>query len=217
VTGDQDEKAFNDYYKEMQSAGGDWLALPWSSKAQRDDLNSLFEVSGIPCIVIVDENGQVINKNARAAISQDPSGNAFPWAPPLVGCLEAPGGSEGIQDTPSICVFMEMVSSEQQKAIVSQIERVAERYAASAKAKGEDPEFKFFCAKAPEGPVPRIRSLCEMPIDGASAPQMLLLDLSDDGGFYKPAETEITEASIDAFIQSYQSKTCQRQQMKPPQ
>jgi len=214
VTGDRTEKEFNEYFKDMQSAGGDWLALPWSCSAQRDELNSLFEVSGIPCLVIVDENGQVINKNARGAISQDPRGAAFPWAPPLVGDMGAP---EGIDESPSVCIFMEMVTSEQQKAITSEMERVAEFHAASAKFKGEDPEFRFFCAKASEGPVPRIRKMCEIPIDDASAPQMLLLDLSDNGGFYKSEETEITGASINAFIKSYQSKTCERQQMKPPQ
>merc|ERR1711985_95046 len=214
VTGDRSEQDFNGYYQEMQSAGGDWLALPWSNSTQRDELNSLFEVSGIPCLVILDEKGQVINKNARGAVGNDSSGAAFPWAPPLVGSLEAP---EGIQETPSVCVFMEMVTPEQQKDIISQMERVAEKYAASARAKGEDPEFKFFCAKASEGPVSRIRTMCEIPIDGASNPQLLLLDLSDNGGFYKSEEAEITGASINAFIKSYQSKTCERQQMKPPQ
>jgi len=43
---------------------------------------------------------------------------------------------------------------------------------------------------------------------------MLLLDLDDDGGFYKSEETEITETSIEAFIKSYQSKACERQQLK---
>lgn len=214
VTGDRSEKEFNDYYKEMQSAGGDWLALPWSSSAQRDELNSLFEVSGIPCLVILDEKGQVINKNARGAVGNDSSGAAFPWAPPLIGSLEAP---EGIQETPSVCVFMEMLSAEQQKEILSLMERVAEKHVASAKAKGEDPEFKFFCAKTSDGPVARIRTMCEIPSDGASRPQLLLLDLSDNGAFYKSEDTEITEASIEAFVKSYQSETCVRQQMKPPQ
>lgn len=214
VTGDRSEKDFNDYYKEMQSAGGDWLALPWSSDAQRDELNSLFEVSGIPCLVIVDENGQVINKNARGAVSNDPHGAAFPWTPPLVGSLEAP---EGIEETPSVCIFMEMVSPEQQKDMISQMEHVAEKYVASAKATGEEPEFKFFCAKTSEGPVSRIRAMCEIASDAATAPQMLLLDLSDNGAFYKSEEKEITETNIEAFIKSYQSKTCKRQQLKRPQ
>jgi nucleoredoxin len=211
ITGDRSEKDFNDYYKEMQSTGGDWLALPWASKTQREELNSLFDVSGIPCLVIVDENGKVINKNARGAVSNDPSGVAFPWMPPLVGSLEAP---EGIDETPSLCVFMEMATPEQQKDLISQMERVAEKYVASVKAKGEEPEFKFFCARTSEGPVSHIRTLCEIPSDDAKLPQMLLLDINDNGGFYKSEDNEITETSIEALIKSYQSKTCERQQMK---
>jgi len=214
VTGDRSEKDFKDYYDEMQSAGGNWLALPWSAKAQRDELNSLFEVSGIPCLVIVDENGVVVNRNARGAVSSDPSGAAFPWAPPLVGSLEAP---EGIEEQPSVCVFMEALTPEKQKDLISEMERVAERYTLSAKAKGEDPDFKFFCAKASEGPVSRLRNMCEMPNDDNSSPQMVLLDLTDNGAFYKSGTSDVTETSIEMLIKSYQSKTCERQQMKPPQ
>merc|ERR1711924_289600 len=100
---------------------------------------------------------------------------------------------------------------------VSQMEQVAEKYAASAKTQGKDPEFLFFSAKKAEGPVSRIRTMCGIPTDGASRPQLLLLDINDDGGFYKSEETEITESSIEAFIKSYHSKTCARQQLKPPQ
>merc|ERR1711939_156994 len=105
----------------------------------------------------------------------------------------------GIEETPSVCVFMEMATPEQQKDMISQMERVAEKYVASAKAMGEEPQFKFFCASSSEGPVSHIRSLCEIPSDDAKLPQMLLLDIDDNGGFYKSGNNEITETSIEAF------------------
>merc|ERR1719375_844908 len=110
----------------MQNAGGEWLAIPWAKSAERADLDSLFGVTGIPCLVIVDEHGRVINKNARGLVDSDPTGESFPWAPPAVGNLAQP---EGLNEMPSICVFMEAVPPEEQKGIASQIEQVAERYA----------------------------------------------------------------------------------------
>jgi len=214
-TGDKTEAEFKDYYKEMQSAGGDWLAIPWANSAQRSELDSLFEVSGIPCLVIVDENGQVINKNARGLVDSDPSGEGFPWAPPLVGNLAQP---EGLNDTPSICVLMETAPEEQQKTIMTQIERVAERFAA-AKSKSEDMPYLFFTARSSEGPVPQIRAMCGIPSDGVSQPVMLMLDIGDNGAYYRPAEldAEITVETIAAFIKAYEAKAIQRQQLKPPQ
>merc|ERR1719335_1141446 len=116
----------------MQNAGGEWLAIPWAKSAERADLDSLFGVTGIPCLVIVDEHGRVINKNARGLVDSDPTGECFPWAPPLVGNLAQP---EGLNETPSICVLMETTPAEQQKATIIQMERVSERYAAAAKSK----------------------------------------------------------------------------------
>jgi len=46
--------------------------------------------------------------------------------------------------------------------------------------------------KASEGPMSSIQIMCQIPSDDASVPQMLLLDLSDNGGFFKPAEAQVT-------------------------
>ena len=46
-----------------------------------NDNHQLFEVSGIPHLVILDENDKIITDNGRAAVSSDPEGNEFPWHP----------------------------------------------------------------------------------------------------------------------------------------
>merc|ERR1712217_363781 len=61
-SGDKAEDDMKSYYKEQCDAGGDWLCLPYDKK---DDLDPLFEISGIPTFLIVDPNGKVINKNGR--------------------------------------------------------------------------------------------------------------------------------------------------------
>jgi len=194
----------------MVAEGGDWLAIPWSSSKQRAELDSLFEVSGIPCLVIVDENGRVINKNARAAIGSDPTGEGFPWTPPAVGNLASP---EGIDEAASVCVFMEGVGSEQQKHLLSQMEEVSKKYIDAGKAKGNDPAYRFFAATSEDGAVPQIRNLCQLPKDAQEQPVLLLLDLDDDGAFYASDQSEISVATIEALIKAYEGKTIARQQM----
>jgi nucleoredoxin len=210
ASSDRDEASFESYYKEMIEAGGDWLALPWST-AQRKELNSFFEVSGIPCLVIVDENGNVINKNARGAIAGDPTGESFPWAPPAVGNLSSP---EGIDDTASLCVFMEGVEPEQQKSILSEMEKVANEFIEASRAKATDPAFKFFAARSNEGAVPQIRKLCKLPEDAQEKPIMLLLDLDDNGAFYASEQFEISATGIIEFTKAYEGKKLTRQQMQ---
>jgi len=236
-TGDRDEESFKSYYDEMIKAGGDWLAIPYADEKRRNALDALFEVSGIPTLVIVDENGTIINKNARGAISSDPNGDKFPWAPPLVKNLSEP---EGIDENLSLCVFAEALPAKQQEAIESLLEPISKSYVDKAKAAGDDPEVLFFVAKNSEGPVPKIRDLCKLgtapslastsvatkgetsavglvrSISNDLAPpvaQMVLLDIPDNGGFYVGEMVELTAQAVEDFIAAYKSKSLDRKQL----
>ena len=39
------------------------------------------QVNGIPTFILLDNNGALINKNAREVVMSDPEGNNYPWAP----------------------------------------------------------------------------------------------------------------------------------------
>lgn len=57
-----------------------WLALPFDSRAEAAAAAERFGIRGIPALVIVDGNGEVINANARGAVLRDfPGGSQFPW------------------------------------------------------------------------------------------------------------------------------------------
>jgi hypothetical protein len=75
VSSDKDDASFTEYYGEMP-----WLALPFADRDRKNALSKKFGVKGIPWLVLVDENGQTITKNGRAAIQADPQGANFPWA-----------------------------------------------------------------------------------------------------------------------------------------
>lgn len=57
-----------------------WLALFFDSRAEAAAAAERFGICGIPALVIVDGNGEVINANARGAVLRDfPGGSQFPW------------------------------------------------------------------------------------------------------------------------------------------
>lgn len=77
VSSDQDEKQFNDYYGEQP-----WTALPYSERDLKASLSKKYKVAGIPSLVILDDEGEIITKEGRGAVSEDPTGEKFPWIPP---------------------------------------------------------------------------------------------------------------------------------------
>eukprot|EP00932_Pfiesteria_piscicida_P007779 SRR837773.17986.p2 GENE.SRR837773.17986~~SRR837773.17986.p2 ORF type:complete len:484 (-),score=259.31 SRR837773.17986:84-1499(-) len=76
VSSDRDEGAFGEYFGEMP-----WLAVPYGKRDIKSALDKKFKVQGIPTFVIIDGEGQLITKDGRAAVMQDPEGNDLPWKP----------------------------------------------------------------------------------------------------------------------------------------
>ena len=74
ISSDQDEAAFNEYFETMP-----WKAVPFSDRARKQSLSQQFGVAGIPTLILLDENGAVLNKNARMDVLDDPEGEDFPW------------------------------------------------------------------------------------------------------------------------------------------
>lgn len=138
------------------------------------------------------KTGKVINANGRGAVSADPDGANFPWLPPAVQDLSEP---EGINETPSLCVMLDGCTPETRAGVMSWLTPVAEEL----KAAGE--ELIVFAASNSEGPVPQVRKLLKLG-EPSSEPQLALLDIPDDGGYYK-AEGAVTAEAVRAFVASY--------------
>ena len=77
VSSDRDEKSFDEYLGEMP-----WLALPYAARDLKAKLSQKFKVNGIPALIIVDENGELITKDGRKDIVATPE--KFPWTPPSI-------------------------------------------------------------------------------------------------------------------------------------
>jgi len=206
ASSDRDEGSFKEYFGEMP-----WLALPYSARELKEKLSKIFNVEGIPSFHIIEHDGTVINNNGRGAVGGDPEGLEFPWYPKPVNDLAA--GPDGINETPSVILLMEGVAAEKQSELSVALEDVAKRVFADAKAKKEEAEFCFFTGKSAGGITDRVRQLCQGG-EATAQPQLFLLDIPDNGGFYTAEVSDVTEKSITAFIADYKSGSLTRKQLE---
>jgi nucleoredoxin len=98
VSSDKDDQEFQSYFASMP-----WSALPFADRARKTALSTQFKVEGIPTLVLLDAEGQLITADARASVSQDPRGTNFPWKPKtlhelLDTPLEGPRGRVDMKD-----------------------------------------------------------------------------------------------------------------------
>jgi thiol-disulfide isomerase/thioredoxin len=174
ASSDRDEAAFKEYFGEMP-----WLALPHGDK-RKEQWSNLFGVSGIPNLAIIDADGSTITKDGRSALASDPEGEAFPWHPKPVGDAANPSG---IDESPSVVVFMETQAKEEQVRITAEMSEVAKKYMEAAKAAKEDPKYLFFAATSSTGPVPQIRSLTKQEALPPTAHEHALEEKDPSGGW----------------------------------
>lgn len=73
ISADEDEESFTDYFSKMP-----WFAIPFSDSDIRDRLNDLFDVGGIPYLVIFDVNGKVLT-SVGVQVVRDYGSNAYPF------------------------------------------------------------------------------------------------------------------------------------------
>jgi len=201
VSSDRSADEFKDYYGTMP-----WLAIPNGDK-RKGLLSKRFGVSGIPAFVLVDgATGETISENARGRVTADPTGAEFPWHPKALKDISA-DGPDGINEELSLCVMMEGCDA----ATVAAATKVLGPIAEAKKAAGDSTCF-FYAPKA-EQPAPQIRAMTGLGEAKANVPQMVLLDIPDDGGYYVSPATEVTAETVTGFLEAYAAKALERQQL----
>ncbi|XP_072013165.1 nucleoredoxin-like [Amphiura filiformis] len=136
VSSDRDEESFKEYYGEMP-----WLTLPFGD-ARKAKLSSLFEISGIPTLVILDEEGKMITDNGRGKVTKDPEGKEFPWHPKPLEELDD-GNASVINEEPCLVYFTDGEDAEMEKA-----KKVLEPVAEEFKKSPDGSKLFFFVAAA---------------------------------------------------------------------
>lgn len=142
VSSDRDEAAFNEYFGEMP-----WLALDFSDRKLKEQLSSAFKVQGIPSLVVLDADYNVVTLKGRDAVTADPTGAELPWHPKPVSNLEF--GPGDIEEVPTFLVFCETSSDEEKKQIEETMTSVAQKFVDKQKAEdAEFPDMAFIICKS---------------------------------------------------------------------
>ena len=210
---DRDAAAFRDYFAKQP-----WLAIP-NGDRRVGDLEKVFGVGGYPTLVLVDaQTGEVITKKARGRVAKDPTGEAFPWYPSDAVNADDEGPDD-VNETPSLCVLLDTCDAATRAAAVEALEAVAKEHKAAAKAAGTEP-FCFYYGTEGDGFCEQVRGLCRLKAD-KGAPQAVMLDIPDGGGFYVPAATArgkgkaaaADKESLEKLVADYTAKALPRKQL----
>eukprot|EP00667_Euglena_gracilis_P008774 EG_transcript_8894 len=155
ISSDRTEEDFKNYFAEMP-----WLAVPYSDRKQKEELSEHFQVSGIPTLVFVDQQLNLITKNGRGIPDSDPEGKKFPWLPKPV--KDVSQDTEDLQENPSLVVFMESSDDAARQAVEDALTPLAKEFAQRAKA-GENELLFFIGGPSSAGILSQLRRLSGLP------------------------------------------------------
>jgi len=193
VSSDREETAFKEYYGEMP-----WMALDFADRDAKDALSKIFDVSGIPSLVVLGPKAggsrPVITASARGSASLDNVAD-FPWHPKPYAELSQTAECNGsdINDSPAIIVLCEAEDDDEQASIKSAVQSVALSQPAGS-------DVLFFYGTSDSGVVPRVRQLCNLDSSRGET-VMLKLDIPDNGGYYvAEGVKDVTAEAIEKFM-----------------
>lgn len=146
ISKDQSKEAMKDYFKTMSFKAFDIFG---ENVAQRkflaEYLSKKYQVQGIPTVVIVDKNGEVVCKDARGRImsDEDCTGEGFPKYEALA-IQDLKSSIDRINELPSIVLFCEKQDDDRK----AQLHELLSHHAEEQKALGDGREVMHFISKS---------------------------------------------------------------------
>jgi nucleoredoxin len=193
ISSDRDQDSFDEYYKKMSFG-----ALPFEHRELKSALSKKFGVSGIPKLIMLgpeDENGErpLINDSVRSFIESSDFGD-FPFHKKNYGDVE---NGEGLNENMALIIFHENGDDDEQDQTKALVKDVAEKL----KERDGDGAMDVFWALSPGGIGQQIRKLTKLPaVEEAEDAAMIILDIPDNGGYYKSNVTDLDAEKVMAFI-----------------
>lgn len=181
VSSDRDENSFKEYMAEMP-----WHAIPFDERNKAAELGELFEVEGIPTLVIIDKDLSVITDGGVQSIR---GGEAFPYRPQVLSQLTEANISN-VNKNPCLFVYEE---ESKLASIGESLKPLAKEIEDGKKS------LKLMYSSKSEigGTVLEFASIGEFP-------SMFILDVPGQKKYVYSGE--INQASITSFAQDFMSK-----------
>ncbi|XP_066877749.1 nucleoredoxin isoform X2 [Kogia breviceps] len=174
VSADRSEDSFKQYFSEMP-----WLAVPYTDEARRSRLNRLYGIQGIPTLIVLDPQGEVITRQGRVEVLNDEDCRGFPWHPKPVLELSDSNAVQ-LNEGPCLVLFVDSEDDGESEAAKQLIQPIAEKIIAKYKAKEEEAPLLFFVA-GEDDMTDSLRDYTNLP---EAAPLLTILDMSARANFY---------------------------------
>jgi len=197
VSADNDQHMFDEYFATMP-----WLAIPYSDSKMRDLLNNMFEVEGIPTLVLIDGvTGKVITKTATDILTADPEGKEFPWHPKALTQLDQGAGQ--LNDVACFIYIDPQITDEQ----VATLQKVAEHFKAKWQNFNETPLI-FLYGKG-GGMASRVKGFTNITAD-----KVLMILNIPDGNKAVYDGSEYNETALKQFVDGFVAGTLKTRGIK---
>jgi len=157
---DRDETQFAEYFADMP-----WKAVPFKNRDFKNAISSAFGIQGIPSVVVIDKDANVITDKGRNGVMSDSDATEFPWPQKdILNFCEDPGE---INEFPSIVFMLDKIDKSAHKAKIELLEKLAAARKAECAKEDEDLDVRFFFVPETTGPANQIRNMMKI-IDDAS-------------------------------------------------
>eukprot|EP01129_Flabellula_baltica_P008147 TRINITY_DN320_c0_g1_i1.p1 TRINITY_DN320_c0_g1~~TRINITY_DN320_c0_g1_i1.p1 ORF type:complete len:425 (+),score=113.39 TRINITY_DN320_c0_g1_i1:35-1276(+) len=189
ASSDRGNEKFQEYFGIMP-----WKAIPFGDK-RKEELSSLYNVEGIPTLVIVNpQTGKIINDEGVGRVSGDPTGEEFPWHPkPLYNIDEAPGAV--LNEKATFIAFNKSFEPE----FISALDSIATAKVAEYEAAGEEQKLYFVYADESHQMYQRLVGFLNL---NTSAPQYIILNLGQQVKAVQQ-NVELSGETASAFIEAF--------------
>jgi len=174
-----------------------WVAFPFQDK-RIQKLSELYEVEGIPMLVIVDPTtGKVITEDGRSAITGDPKGDEFPWYPKPLNSVDT-GGST--LNSNACLLFIEDNLLDDTKATLN---TVATSFVEKWKKEGKEQSLYFFFGSH-GNMAQQVKDFSNVKTN----PAFFILDIPNRKKYvHAPLSGQPTEADFRNFVEGFLAGT----------
>jgi len=191
VSSDQDEGAFQSYYKEHP-----WKALPYANRDLKASLSKALDVGGIPSVIVIDKDGNVVTTKARGGVMSDEDAKEFPWpAKPIIDFTDDPND---INSFTSLILFLDVIEEQKHEGLLSMLEELSKERKAKCTKEEEDLDMRFFYIKK-DGAMPkRLRQIFKVKDDDKKQVKAMICSIPEES--YLHIREDVSKASLTALL-----------------
>ena len=186
VSSDRDQAGFDEYWESMTFG-----AIPYDERQAKAALSARLGVRGIPALIMLTPEREVINDSIRDVILSGDYISEFPYYPKTYGDLNTCG--DAINKYKCVVVFHEGGDDSEQ-------DDVREALQAAAEKNKNEKDLRFYWATSSGGLVTILRDTLKL---GARSdePVIALVDVPNGGAYYVSSQTDVTVDTIQEFLQ----------------